>query len=436
MNSYVQSLLSPTPEDIDPEDITGYDDGTRARTSKGFGGFEEPSVVPRRRLHDDDDEDTTIYVKSSRAELFSRKRRGSGESDELDARSDVEDEDSEEDEEEASGDDDGDGDEDEEEEASADSDSDASASSPRAAQTSVFAAVGADVDLGGLLSRFDGEDADATAAVAAEAPGRLRSCATAKRHEALEADVMEFRVLMQSAAAAAGRASASAAAPPAARAAAVAGCAALVDAFGALRSATQGCAAGDATADADGSWEALDASLAARKPQWEAAAEAWRRRTHLGAAAAKAGLTAANRGPFDLAAAALRDVARSRRRMHPPRPGARAGDDDALDLEAYDDGPLYKAQLRDFLDRRPAKRRAPGGPGGADDVYDDARSQLGAARGAAKAPKLANGKRERATKGRKLRLEAHAPLQNFMFPVPGATPAVDVDMLFRSLFRN
>ena len=33
------------------------------------------------------------------------------------------------------------------------------------------------------------------------------------------------------------------------------------------------------------------------------------------------------------------------------------------------------------------------------------------------------------------RFEAHEKLMNFMFPVPGPTPGVDVDMLLQSLFK-
>ena len=115
--------------------------------------------------------------------------------------------------------------------------------------------------------------------------------------------------------------------------------------------------------------------------------------------------------------------------MHPRRAGAADADGDAgLDLELYCDAALYKAQLRDFLDRRPQAAA------GARGVYDDAAAQLGAARGAARAPKQ-GGKAERTTKGRSLRFEAHEKLMNFMFPVPGPTPGVDVDMLLQSLFK-
>jgi hypothetical protein len=43
--------------------------------------------------------------------------------------------------------------------------------------------------------------------------------------------------------------------------------------------------------------------------------------------------------------------------MHPKRPASAcapgASDDDRLDLEVYDDAPLYKSMLRDFLAAAP-----------------------------------------------------------------------------------
>ena len=295
-----------------------------------------------------------------------------------------------------------------------------------------------------LLTRFDAEDATGAASSAAEAPSRLKACSAARQHEALEGDVMEFRVLMQSAAQAAAKlpvldaTGSEGARARAARDDAARGCEALLGALLDLRDAAANRAAKKRDlSDVDAVWEDIDADFGAKRPRWEAAAETWRRRTHLGAAQAKMNLKAANLGPFEQARNALRDVARARRKMHPKRPTpdarAAASDDDLLDLEAYDDAALYKSQLRDFLDKRPAKRAlAP--KSAANDVYDDARAQLGAARGAAKDAKATN-KKERTTKGRMLRFQTHEKLQNFMFPVPGPTPNVDVDMLFASLFR-
>ena len=417
MNDLVAQLLSPTPVEPDPEDQTPFDDGTRARTSKGFSAGDDSGVIPVRRLIDDeDDEEDAKYVKSSRAELFGKRRRGSGESDELDL---VDDDDDDDDEEEEEDEDDEEDDDDEEED-----DDDESEEEDSPLQKSVFEAVG-DAQLDDLLEKFDDDDAERAAGAAAEAPARLRSCAVARRHDALEGDVMEFRVLLQSAAAAAAKL-------PSGRGddAAAAACAGLVDAFLDLGAAASGAPKrprdGD---DVDALWAAVDGAVAEKRPRWAAAADCWRRRTHLGAAQAKHGLKATNLGPFDQAAHALRDAARARRKMHPRRAGAADADgDDGLDLELYCDAALYKAQLRDFLDRRPQAAA------GARGVYDDAAAQLGAARGAARAPKK-GGKAERTTKGRSLRFEAHEKLMNFMFPVPGPTPGVDVDMLLQSLFK-
>ena len=299
-------------------------------------------------------------------------------------------------------------------------------------QRSVFEAVG-DSTLDDLLTKFDDEDEAGAAEAAAEAPARLQTSGVARQHETLEGDVMEFRVLLQSAAAAAAKLPPSSEGFGDAGAAAVRACEGLVAAFLDLGAAASGEPKRPRdVGDVDALWEDVEAAVAAKRPRWTEAADAWRRRTHLGAAQAKLGLRATNLGPFDQAAHALRDAARARRKMHPKRPGAPPDDgDDGLDLEAYDDAALYKAQLRDFLDRRPATKAASARGG---DVYDDAAAQLGVARGAAKAPKGAAAK-ERTTKGRKLRFETHEKLMNFCYPIPGPTPDVDVDMLFQSLFK-
>lgn len=145
-----------------------------------------------------------------------------------------------------------------------------------------------------------------------------------------------------------------------------------------------------------------------RGPAWERTVESWRRRTTLGAATAK--LTALDLGPFAAARGALGDRLRAQKKMHPNG-----------DLEVYDDGPLYRAQLRDFVNARPRH---------SDAVYDMARKDLGRAPDA-----TSSHKDRRASKGRKLRFEVHDKLRNFMVPVPGPIPNVDVDLVLRSLFQ-
>ena len=85
-------------------------------------------------------------------------------------------------------------------------------------------------------------------------------------------------------------------------------------------------------ADADALWEDLEAGHRQKRPKWEAAAEAWRRKTHLGAAQASMGLKATNLGPFEQARlAATQDEERARKKMHPKRP------DGSPNVEFYDD---------------------------------------------------------------------------------------------------
>ena len=153
MNTLVESLLAPAPE-VDPEDATNFDDGTSARTSTGFKTEEDLAVIPKRRLVDDGDVIDAGLAKSSRAELFDD---GLGDADEV-------------------GDDGEVGDEEDAHAVDDESDeSDASDAEPlRAArQTSVFAATNDGVD--DLLDSFDAEDQAGAAKAAEKAPEKSRA---------------------------------------------------------------------------------------------------------------------------------------------------------------------------------------------------------------------------------------------------------------------
>ena len=168
-------------------------------------------------------------------------------------------------------------------------------------------------------------------------------------------------------------------------------------------------------------WRDIERGQLARRANWERTLESWRRRTHLGALASKHSLRAVNLGPFQQARQALSDRERVKRKIHPKRPDA-SGD---LDEELYDDAPLYRVQLRDFLERHPARKLAATSTT-THNAGDAALSSLAAQ------PKQ---RRVRGSKGRALTFKPHDKLQNFMFPIPAPTPNVDVDMLFRSLFK-
>ena len=191
---------------------------------------------------------------------------------------------------------------------------------------------------------------------------------------------------------------------------AAAACQQLCAAFLELRDAASGAEERERDiADADALWEDLEAGHRQKRPKWEAAAEAWRRKTHLGAAQASMGLKATNLGPFEQARlAATQDEERARKKMHPKRP------DGSPNVEFYDDAGLYKAWLRDYASRSGSRK------GGSAVPMQQRSSGGGVSRG---------------SKGRGLRFEAHEKLKNFMFPVPRAPPPVDVDMLVASLFK-
>ena len=123
-------------------------------------------------------------------------------------------------------------------------------------------------------------------------------------------------------------------------------------------------------ADADALWEDLEEGHRQKRPKWEAAAEAWRRKTHLGAAQASMGLKATNLGPFEQARlAATQDEERARKKMHPKRP------DGSPNVEFYDDAGLYKAWLRDYASRSGSRK------GGSATVLQQRSSGGGVSRG-------------------------------------------------------
>ena len=173
MNALVESLLAPAPE-VDPEDATNFDDGTAARTSTGFKAGEDLAVIPKRRLVDDGEAPVGL-AKSSRAELFD---------DGLDSGDDeVVPEDDDDIDEAIYGDDDDESDESDEPQATR--------------QMSVFSKTDDGVD--DLLDSFDAEDQAGAAKAAEKAPAKTRAARVARQHADLEADVLEFRVLLEGA---------------------------------------------------------------------------------------------------------------------------------------------------------------------------------------------------------------------------------------------
>ncbi len=285
MNALVESLLAPAPE-VDPEDATNFDDGTAARTSTGFKAGEDLAVIPKRRLVDDGEAPVGL-AKSSRAELFD---------DGLD-----------------SGDDDvvPEDDDDIDEAIYGDDESDESDAEPQATrQMSVFSKTDDGVD--DLLDSFDAEDQAGAAKAAEKAPAKQRGARCARAHADLEADVLEFRVLLEGALRAAAKVEPGQCDPDAAAA-----CQQLCAAFLELRDAASGAEERERDiADADALWEDLEEGHRQKRPKWEAAAEAWRRKTHLGATQASMGLKATNLGPFEQARlAATQDEERARKKM-------------------------------------------------------------------------------------------------------------------------
>ena len=244
MNALVESLLAPAPE-VDPEDATNFDDGTAARTSTGFKAGEDLAVIPKRRLVDDGEAPVGL-AKSSRAELFD---------DGLDSGDDdVVPEDDDDIDEAIYGDDDDESDDSDEPQATR--------------QMSVFSKTDDGVD--DLLDSFDAEDQAGAAKAAEKAPAKPRAARCARAHADLEADVLEFRVLLEGALRAAAKVEPGQCDPDAAAA-----CQQLCAAFLDLRDAASGAEERERDiADADALWEDLEEGHRQKRPKWEAARRA------------------------------------------------------------------------------------------------------------------------------------------------------------------
>ncbi|KAJ8602475.1 hypothetical protein CTAYLR_001204 [Chrysophaeum taylorii] len=243
-----------------------------------------------------------------------------------------------------------------------------------------------------LMARLDEEDAKTKT----DAPLKRSSSEAARQQRGLLGDAMEARALMEPMMRAKGGGSG-----------AVAAVRRLLDALIDLRTATQDDKPLEKRRCLDQQWSEIDRAHSRRREGWEAAMDAWRRRTHLGAAAARHSLKAVSLGPFEAAKMAMADRDRALKKMHPATSGG-------LDADTYDDGPFYRTLLRDLGDLRPSSDLA---------KHPD--------------PKRNHRRDERdarASKGRKTRYETHEKLQNFMLPVPRRMSVVDPDILIRSLF--
>lgn len=262
-------------------------------------------------------------------------------------------------------------------------------------------------DVEGLLEAMESEDAAGLAAQMAETPERLRSSRTARRFDRLFRELTEIRVLLQP------LMTAAAATKPGDegdREAAVAALRSLVSALLDAKAATQADEEPPAEqASLEEMWADIEMGRKRRRPGWEAAMEAWRRRTQLGKASAKLGLTAVNVGPFEAARRTLDDDReRALKKMHPMVEGV-------LDRETYDDAALYRTMVRDAVDAAPSADRS-------SLVPEAAEMSTGRAK--------ETGKRK-ASKGRRLEFETHEKLLNFMSPVPRPQPLWNVEMLFQ-----
>lgn len=103
-----------------------------------------------------------------------------------------------------------------------------------------------------------------------------------------------------------------------------------------------------------------------------------------------------------------------------------AGEEDRVDVEIFDDTDYYQQLLRDVIAAR----------GGGDGQGGDQQWQIQQRERKAKRRKTVDTK---ASKGRKLRYEVHAKLQNFMVPVPvvgGDWHEEQIDGLFSSLLQS
>ncbi|KAG5184258.1 apoptosis-antagonizing transcription factor [Tribonema minus] len=213
-------------------------------------------------------------------------------------------------------------------------------------------------------------------------------------------------------------------------------------------------------------WEDALADYRRCRAWWERCVERWQRRTAALSPALQRKFKAVNQGVWAQVEASMADKERARRKLFalradtdarcfgrfiaPPSEeaaldsaaaaAAAASDDDIddgernaaalrasrwradpIDCEVLDDRELYHHQLKEFVE---------GGEGGRDGAA--------AAAAAAAAARLRQRKRRkvdrRASKGRKLRYEVHAKLQNFAFPQEYGPPPMDADELFASLF--
>ena len=126
----------------------------------------------------------------------------------------------------------------------------------------------------------------------------------------------------------------------------------------------------------------------------------------------------------------LLDRTRKRKDKHTRigQPPGEHGDDeeDRADAELFDDTDYYQQLLRDVIAAR----------GGSDGLGGEQQWQLQQRERKAKRKKTVDTK---ASKGRKLRYEVHAKLQNFMVPVPvvgGDWHDEQIDGLFSSLLQS
>uniref|UniRef100_A0A7S3K5K0 Apoptosis-antagonizing transcription factor C-terminal domain-containing protein n=1 Tax=Aureoumbra lagunensis TaxID=44058 RepID=A0A7S3K5K0_9STRA len=279
-----------------------------------------------------------------------------------------------------------------------------------------------------MVEKMDAEDVEAKSKQRRQTNENLDSRNLARSADALYGELLESRVLLQSL-------SKSIESLHGPSASAVNSLRQTLHAFLQIRTKTQGSAYNNEI-----SWENIDEWHEQRRQGWEAAMEAWRKRTQLGAAVAR--LSAVNVGPFQSARNALNDSERMRKRRHPKNP------DDSLDFERYDDTPFYRTQLKELLESRPRKKKNNSNAFQAE-VYDlalahfsngenkstlQSRSRLLASSSIQTHTKKK--KHHRESKGRTLKFEAHDKIKHFMFPVPPPKPPVDVQLLIQSLFQG
>ncbi|TYZ66418.1 hypothetical protein PybrP1_001314 [[Pythium] brassicae (nom. inval.)] len=175
----------------------------------------------------------------------------------------------------------------------------------------------------------------------------------------------------------------------------------------------------------DAAWGAVSSASEAALPQYNEVLNAYTRKTNLAGGSQAKKFKAVNQDILAQVDAVLADVQRVKRKAHAPvaEPSSSTSgggatsveEGDVLDELMYDDSDFYQQLLKEFIES---------GGGGGDGGALQPRIHR-------KKKKLVNRK---ASKGRQLRYTVHPKLENFMFPDPYPTPAVDVDELFRSLF--